>query len=536
MRGSLVRLIASSVTLAVPAAAMVALTATPAIAATRSGIVAIAERELADGQRNVERPAGSNCNYYTGVFRTWKESSGCGSGDGVQFRNSDWCADFSKYVWRAAGVTYADIPETSDGVLTGWASSFKDYGTTYGTWHTRAASGYTPLPGDAVVFDWDQSGDIDHVGIVTSANSSTITTIEGNSGNETRAKSYSRGDVDIVGYSAPVGITPEVPAEPEDATGEAVDFDGDGRPDLVGTLADGTLRAYLGTGSPGVPGVAGRGVDIGSGWTGITRISVADVDNDGRSDLVGRRSDGELYAFLNASSVGAVNVNNRVLIGTGWNVISRVNIADIDNDGKVDVIGRHNDGTLYTYLNKGVAGAPNIATKVTIGTGWNAITHVNIADLDNDGKVDVIGRHSDGTLYAYLNKGVAGAPNIATKVTIGTGWDRMSLISVADLDNDGKTDVTARASDGTLYAYLNKGTAGAPNIATKVLIGTGWNAINRFTVADLDNDGKTDVIGRHTDGSLYAYLNKGTPGAPNIATKVTIGTGWNAITRLAVAN
>ncbi|TMR01054.1 VCBS repeat-containing protein, partial [Nonomuraea turkmeniaca] len=49
------------------------------------------------------------------------------------------------------------------------------------------------------------------------------------------------------------------PAQPEDATGEAVDFDGDGRPDLVGTLADGTLRAYLGTGSPGVPGVAGRG-------------------------------------------------------------------------------------------------------------------------------------------------------------------------------------------------------------------------------------------------------------------------------------
>ncbi|MGP3965453.1 FG-GAP-like repeat-containing protein [Nonomuraea sp. 3N208] len=429
MRRSLVRLIASSVTLAVPAAAVVAMTATPAVAATRSDIVAVAERELADGQRNVERPAGSNCNYYTGVFRTWKPSSGCGSADGVQFRDSEWCADFSKYVWRAAGVTYADIPEGPPGSLSGWASSFKDYGTTHGTWHTRA-SGYTPLPGDAVVFDWDQSGDIDHVGIVTSANSSTITTIEGNSSDQTRAKSYSRGDVDIVGYSAPVGITPEVPVEPEDATGEAVDFDGDGRPDLVGTLADGTLRAYLGTGSPGVPGVTARGADIGSGWTGITRITVADIDNDGRTDLIGRRSDGELYAYLNASSVGAVNVNNKVLIGTGWNAISRVNVADVDNDGKTDVIGRHSDGSLYAYLNKGNAGAPNIATKVLIGTGWNAITHVTVADLDNDGKTDVIGRHSDGTLYAYLNTGTPGAPNINTKVQIGTGWDAITRLAV----------------------------------------------------------------------------------------------------------
>ncbi|WP_203986858.1 CHAP domain-containing protein, partial [Sphaerisporangium rufum] len=176
---------------------------TPASAATRGDIVSVAQRELGDSDRNVERPAGSGCNYYTGLFRTWKSSSGCGSADGVKFRDSDWCADFAKYVWQSAGVDHADVAETAGGVLTGWASSFKDYGVKYGTWHTRS-SGYTPQPGDSLVFDWDHNGDIDHVGIVTSATSGTVYTIEGNTSDAIHARSYSRSSADIVGYSAPI--------------------------------------------------------------------------------------------------------------------------------------------------------------------------------------------------------------------------------------------------------------------------------------------------------------------------------------------
>ncbi|WP_203982391.1 CHAP domain-containing protein, partial [Sphaerisporangium rufum] len=184
----------------------VVVSSTPAAAVTRTAIVSVAQDQLGNSTRNHESPMGSGCNYYTGYFRTWKPSSGCPSSDGVQWRDSDWCADFAKYVWKNSRVPYADVPETSGGVLTGWASSFKDYGVKYGTWQTRA-SGYTPQPGDAVVFDWDHDGDIDHVGIVSSANSSTVYTIEGNSGDRTKANSYSRSTADIHGYSAPVGVT-----------------------------------------------------------------------------------------------------------------------------------------------------------------------------------------------------------------------------------------------------------------------------------------------------------------------------------------
>ncbi|WP_214109633.1 CHAP domain-containing protein [Acrocarpospora catenulata] len=194
------------------AAGLITISSTPASAATRASIVSIAQAELNNASRNHGAgPIGQwgVCNFYTGYFRTWKPATAsCPTTDGVRWRESDWCADFAKYVWLQAGVTHANIPEGSGGPLTGNASSFKGYGTTYGTWHART-SGYTPQPGDAVVFDWGGDGVIDHVGIVTSANSSTVYTIEGNAGSSSRtlANSYSRSYTSIVGYSEPLGVT-----------------------------------------------------------------------------------------------------------------------------------------------------------------------------------------------------------------------------------------------------------------------------------------------------------------------------------------
>ncbi|GAA0375620.1 hypothetical protein Acor_81030 [Acrocarpospora corrugata] len=214
------QLISGAATALVIAAGLVTIAAGPAsAAATRAQIVSVAQTELNNASRNHGAGPQSTwgvCNYYTGVFRTWKPAtSSCPTTDGVRWRESDWCADFAKYVWKNAGVTYANIAEGSGGVLTGVAASFKDYGTTYGTWHTRS-SGYTPEPGDAVVFDWEGDGVINHVGIVSSANASTVYTIEGNSGTPsmTRARSYTRSSASIVGYSAPVGVGSTPPTQP----------------------------------------------------------------------------------------------------------------------------------------------------------------------------------------------------------------------------------------------------------------------------------------------------------------------------------
>ena len=48
----------------------------------------------------------------------------------------------------------------------------------------------TSLPGDAIFFDWDLDGSADHVGIVVGTDGSRVYTVEGNSGDACKIKSY----------------------------------------------------------------------------------------------------------------------------------------------------------------------------------------------------------------------------------------------------------------------------------------------------------------------------------------------------------
>ncbi|WP_283136658.1 CHAP domain-containing protein [Rhizohabitans arisaemae] len=185
------------------AAGTVAGTAAPAEAVSRGTIVSAAWGEYGDVSRNAEYPPGSNCNFYTGVLRRWNPSARCPATGGVRWRASPWCADFARYVWGGSGVYHVDVPAYRGAALTGLASSFRDYGLAYGTWYPRSG-GYTPQPGDAISFDWNGNGRIDHVGLVTSATSDTVYTVEGNRGNRVSARTYSRHNTTIAGYTAPV--------------------------------------------------------------------------------------------------------------------------------------------------------------------------------------------------------------------------------------------------------------------------------------------------------------------------------------------
>lgn len=63
------------------------------------------------------------------------------------------------------------------------------------------ARGYNNLaPGDAIFFDWDLDGTADHVGIVIGTDGSRVYTVEGNSGDACKIKSYDLNYQSIKGY------------------------------------------------------------------------------------------------------------------------------------------------------------------------------------------------------------------------------------------------------------------------------------------------------------------------------------------------
>lgn len=101
-----------------------------------------------------------------------------------------WCACFVSWCYGQAGLSEPHFAACqSQGV---------PWFTSHGQWENR---GYKNIaPGDAIFFDWDGDGGADHVGIVIGTDGSRVYTVEGNSGDACKIKSYDLNSGYIKGY------------------------------------------------------------------------------------------------------------------------------------------------------------------------------------------------------------------------------------------------------------------------------------------------------------------------------------------------
>jgi hypothetical protein len=341
------------------------------------------------------------------------------------------------------------------------------------------------------------------------------------------------------------------------------DVDGDGRTDLVGVRADGSLWLYRhnGTSLP-YSGPVRIGV---YGWNAFDKLVAADVDGDGRSDLIARTPAGQLWLYRNTGSVSSP-YGARVRIGAyGWQVFRTLVAADVDGDGRTDLLGVKANGSLWLYHNGGTPTAPfHRAAQIGV-SGWTGFRQLIAQDIDGDGRADLIGSTAAGSLLLYLagssitrpysarrNIGASGwqafdrllpaaapvprpkqsADLVAvrpdgtgtlwrypalppTKViparrNIGvSGWQAYDTIMLGDVDGDGRADLVATRPNGSLWLYRNGGTPSHP-YGWAVNIGAyGWNAFDRMALGDVDGDGRADLVVRQRDGSLWMYRNLG---------------------------
>lgn len=102
----------------------------------------------------------------------------------------EWCACFVSWCYHKAGK--------SEPRFAGCQSQGVSWFTSRGQWGAR---GYKNIaPGDAIFFDWDGDGGADHVGIVIGTDGSRVYTVEGNSGDACKIKSYDINSGYIKGY------------------------------------------------------------------------------------------------------------------------------------------------------------------------------------------------------------------------------------------------------------------------------------------------------------------------------------------------
>ena len=295
------------------------------------------------------------------------------------------------------------------------------------------------------------------------------------------------------------------------------DLDGDGKPDFVIAAFAGDVGVFQnvgGGGSLGSGSFAGEvdlAMPVGGGGT-CNGVTLADVDGDGKLDiLVCDSSQGWVLIYRNISTGGTLTTNSfadPVVLNTGADP-RHVRVADLDGDGRPDVIcANSGSGTISLFRNIGVAGTlttNSFALRVDLAC-VNQSQDVAIADLDGDGKPDLAVVNFGATELSLFRNvstiGGLGTNSFAARVDLPAMTQSQTIMAV-DLDGDGKLDLVTGANGDTISVYRNMATPGAlttNSFAVGVNFATpGW--AHTVGVGDINGDGKPDigVVGQVND-------------------------------------
>ncbi|HEX4766821.1 MAG TPA: VCBS repeat-containing protein [Lichenihabitans sp.] len=300
-------------------------------------------------------------------------------------------------------------------------------------------------------------------------------------------------------------------------------------------------------------------------------IALADLNGDGRTDILSG-SNFQLFALAaingssqysalqvsdnsgTASSPSFGTVSSGVTADSTYNLTSNFALADLSQDGLQDIISQtYNNGPPgYEFYqnttlpnNGGTTSTPNFSDQGLLtfedASGSKAAAPSTnsfaLGDVNGDGAADFVGLTSSGNgdtglapqLQLYVGsagtttfEAAATDPFAAIDQELASNDPNASndTIALGDMNGDGKLDLVVGETNGSIVTFLNTGVVnGLPTFSstpTTLLAATDPTAVGlapTVAVADLNNDGLTDIVYREAGGPIFTAAAIGGPGA-----------------------
>ncbi|UGT42607.1 VCBS repeat-containing protein [Nocardia yamanashiensis] len=302
------------------------------------------------------------------------------------------------------------------------------------------------------------------------------------------------------------------------------------------TLAGGQAAGAPASGSGGGAGTQFSGpyyFDTGTApW--VTRG--ADVNQDGKPDIVTANAGSTtvngstalglkgVSVLLNTTETGSPTPSftdpKQFVAGVGT---LSVETADLDGDGAPEIITSNffdtgaNGVSILRNLTPAGSATADFAAPVDFATGaFPSLVHT--ADINGDGKLDLV--TGDGGIpfglgiSVLLNTTAPGGPISFTAPTQFLGGSVAEGLAVGDINNDGLVDaIVANTTTSNVAVLIN--TTAPGSLTPTFNITEEWVVTSTDAqLADLDGDGRLDMIVSRTAGGFTVRLNRTAPGAP----------------------
>nr|GFC47805.1 hypothetical protein [Tanacetum cinerariifolium] len=270
------------------------------------------------------------------------------------------------------------------------------------------------------------------------------------------------------------------------------DLDGDGRIELIQGQGDGTIMVYeqtavnstsFGTGTL-LKNADGSTLDVGN----FAKPTVADLNGDGMLELLVGEETGTVLRY-EQTAAGAQTFTKATLFTNPFGTATssapnggsypRPTVADLDNNGLLDVLVGSNDGSLRRYEQT----AANAATFNSLGQmkdNNGAVIDAGdvdkplLTDYDGDGYLDMLLGNKAGNIILYTQATANSVAfkkigNLTTNGTTAIAMSGYAAPSITDIDGNGLLDLFVGNTNGTIFRFEQAQSATQPTLASGAL-------------------------------------------------------------------